>query len=259
MGGGGEGRLWHDVWSSADGVEWRREVEHAEWSPRHLYSSLVVHGDRLWLIGGGANNYHPFRGYRDVWVTSDGRHWECACDEGPWPARIWGSATSYAGRLWFLTGFRAEPTWNNFDDVWYSADGATWQPFPSPQVWSPRHEVSPYVHAGALWVVAGNAWPLMNDVWRLRLAGLCFLSQPLIEEYAEAEYRYYARADFGPVGAPVRYRLATGPAWLALDAASGLLRGRAPASPGEHPVVLEAHAGAATATQAFSVHVIPAP
>jgi hypothetical protein len=32
---------------------------------------------------------------------------------------------------------------------------------------SPRHEPTVYVYKGSVWVVAGNSWPLMNDVWRL--------------------------------------------------------------------------------------------
>ena len=36
-------------------------------------------------------------------------------------------------------------------------------------MFSPRHEVTSYVFGGSLWVVDGNMWPLMNDVWRLTL------------------------------------------------------------------------------------------
>jgi hypothetical protein len=32
---------------------------------------------------------------------------------------------------------------------------------------SPRYEVTAYVHENSLWVVAGNSWPLVNDVWKL--------------------------------------------------------------------------------------------
>ena len=44
-------------------------------------------------------------------------------------------------------------------------------------MFSPRHEVTPYVFQGSLWVVGGNMWPLMNDVWRL--------SQPAGQESAK--------------------------------------------------------------------------
>jgi hypothetical protein len=51
----------------------------------------------------------------------------------------------------------------------HGAAVAVWQEYRSDPMFSPRHEVSPYVYKGSLWVVAGNSWPLMNDVWRLTL------------------------------------------------------------------------------------------
>ena len=82
---------------------------------------------------------------------------------------MWNTALVYRNRMWLIGGFRAEPTWNNFQDVWYSADGATWKQMPSPRIWSPRHELSAYTFQDKIWVVGGNAWPLMNDVWSLNL------------------------------------------------------------------------------------------
>ena len=53
---GNNDSLRNDVWSSADGIQWRQETEHAPWSPR-AYHQAVVLGDRLWVMGGG--NYVP--------------------------------------------------------------------------------------------------------------------------------------------------------------------------------------------------------
>ena len=41
--------------------------------------------------------------------------------------------------------------------------------FQSASMWSARHEPTVYVFDKSLWVVAGNMWPLMNDVWKLTL------------------------------------------------------------------------------------------
>lgn len=75
---------------------------------------------------------------------------------------------SLADRLWIIGGFdnvhRA-----NFDDVWWTDDGIKWQRLDTKTKFSPRHEVTAYVHDNSLWVVAGNSWPLMNDVWKLTL------------------------------------------------------------------------------------------
>ena len=57
----------------------------------------------------------------------------------------------------------------NFDEVWWTEDGLKWQRLDTKTRFSPRHEVTAYVHDNSLWVVAGNSWPLMNDVWKLTL------------------------------------------------------------------------------------------
>ena len=238
LGGAGRG-MRNDVWSSADGEHWTQETPEAPWSPRMVFSNLVVHRDRLWLIGGGIQGYQPFKAYRDVWSSPDGVHWEQATDAAPWPGRIWTSCATYRDRIWLLGGFRAQPTWNNFDDVWYSPDGVQWSQLPTDHIWEPRHEISALVFDDSLWVIAGNAWPLKNDTWRLHIDGMCFLSRPVLEEYIGTEYRYEAHADFHADGGPLRYRLIESPDWLSIDAASGCVRGRAPAS-GDYPVEIEA-------------------
>jgi hypothetical protein len=257
LGGKSAGALHSDIWSSADGVEWTLEVERAPWSPRQVFSMLAVHQEQLWLVGGGITTYHPFKAYREVWRSSDGRQWTKVLDEAPWPGRIWSTVIPYRGRLWLLGGFRAEPTWNNFADVWYSADGAEWRELPCPEIWSARHELSAYAHEGRLWVVAGNAWPLTRDVWCLEIPGLCFLTSPVVEEFVGAQYRYRARADFNASAEPVRYRLVAGPGWLKVEAESGLVWGTPP-EVGAVAVEIEARDSAGeTARQRYTLHLLP--
>jgi hypothetical protein len=94
-------------------------------------------------------------------------------------------------------------------------------------------------------------------VWTLRADCLTFITQPVIEEFVGTRYRYRAVADFGVAGLPVRYRLTRGPAWLALDAATGLLEGTPPAE-GDFAVELEAADSTGTlAVQSFTLHVTP--
>ena len=57
----------------------------------------------------------------------------------------------------------------NLADTWCTGDGKNWRPVVSETCWTPRHEPTVYVFDGSLWVVGGNTWPLMNDVWRLAL------------------------------------------------------------------------------------------
>jgi len=239
IGGAGNDRKCNDVWSSTDGVNWKLELEHAPWSPRQLHDNVVVFNNRIWVIGGGIQNYHPFRAYTDVWSSPDGIHWDQHTDDAPWPARIWASCVVYRNRLWLIGGFRAEPAFQNFDDVWYSADGSTWHRFHAHPIWSPRHEISPYVYKDKLWLVAGNAWPLMNDVWQLDIPGMSFVTEPVVEDFPGVQHTYRAHADFHASCGPVTYRMTQGPHWLAIDANTGCLRGISPDA-GEYPITLAA-------------------
>ena len=256
-GGGGSGHL-NDIWSSTDGVTWTEMTPSAPWSRRMLWDSLAVLDDKLWLIGGGLGGYHPFRVYNDVWCSADGVDWKLVTDSAAWPARMWHSCAAYAGRLWLFGGFQAEPEWVNFDDTWYSADGETWQQFPSPSHWSPRHEISVYGFGDKLWVVGGNAWPLQNDVWSLCIDGFAFITQPPVEQYAGTLYRYDARADFHRDAGPLVYRLAQAPDWLEIDPVGGRITGTPPA-PGTVELCIEATSerGGEKAEQRFSLEVLP--
>lgn len=254
----GEQRL-NDIWSSEDGVNWKQEVENAPWSPRQLFSNVVVKDNKLWVIGGGITNYAPFKGYRDVWVSEDGVNWKEVTDEAPWPGRIWSSCVVYNNRIFLLGGFRAQPVWENLGDVWYSNDGKEWHELKTENVWEARHEHSDYVFDGKLWVVAGNKWPLLNDVWSLEINGLTFLTQPVVQEYAGMRYRYQARADFNKSGQAVQYRSAKLPAWLRLNAQTGVLTGTPPQS-GKYDIEIEAFDAAGESTkQSFSIEVTPLP
>ena len=257
LGGRKGSEVYNDVWSSSDGVNWTCEIKEAPWSRRHFFGALVVaFKEKLWILGGAIQAYHPFRAYTDVWSSSDGRNWTKTAD-GPWPPRMWNTAVVYRDRVWLIGGFRGEPTWNNFNDVWYSSDGVEWKQMPSPRIWSPRHELSAYVFKDKIWVVGGNAWPLMNDVWSLEIPGFVFLSQPPIEEFVGCPYAYRAVADFNSGGRPVRYRLAAGPKWLSVEAETGWVRG-VPPETGDFPVVIEASDGAGEVIrQSFTIHVIP--
>jgi hypothetical protein len=52
----------NDVWSSSDGVQWKRETVNASWHARDLHS-CVAFNNRLWIMGGGSTEGN----YNDVW------------------------------------------------------------------------------------------------------------------------------------------------------------------------------------------------
>lgn len=259
LGGQLGSELFNDVWCSEDGVTWTQVTEHAGWSPRQLFSNVVVKDGKIWVIGGGITKYQPFRAYQDVWCSEDGVNWENVTKHAPWPARIWSSCVVYHNRIFLLGGFRSQPTWQNFGDLWYSSDGKDWHALETESCWSARHETSAYVLHGKLWVVAGNPWPLFNDVWSLEIPGLTFLTQPVIEEYAGSLYIYRARAEFNRSLAPIRYRLKTAPPWLIIDEVTGVVSGVPPVGQcGEYEVELEAFdSQGETAQQTYTLFVQP--
>ncbi len=163
---GDETSLKNDVWSSADGKEWRQETARAPWSPR-AYHAAVVHDDKLWVIGGG--NYVPeYHALNDVWCSSDGVHWERVTQDAPWSPRLWFSAVTYRDRIWVLGGWSDRPS-KNWGDVWYSRDGARWTQLRSNVAWKERHEHSAYVFKDRIWVAGGHAQPLSSEVWSLEV------------------------------------------------------------------------------------------
>ena len=163
---GDESHLRNDVWCSADGAKWALATDIAPWAARAYHCALAF-DDKIWIFGGG--NYLPsYTGLNDVWSSSDGVNWTQVTDHAAWPPRIWFSAVEYRNCMWVLGGWSNDPS-KNWNDVWYTADGVNWKELKTPTIWSERHEHSAYVLDDKIWVVAGNVWPLVNDVWQLRL------------------------------------------------------------------------------------------
>ncbi len=163
---GDDNSLKNDVWSSADGKEWRLETAHAPWSPR-AYHGTVVHDNKLWVFGGG--NYVPkYQALNDVWCSADGVTWEQVTKSAPWSPRLWFSSVVYRDRLWVLGGWSNHPS-KNWGDVWYSRDGKQWTPLRSQVIWKARHEHSAYVFQDKIWVAGGHAQPLSSEVWSLAI------------------------------------------------------------------------------------------
>lgn len=60
-----------DVWSSADGKNWKLETAHAAFGPRWFHQAVVYNG-AMWVIS-GANNSVPV--FSDIFSSTDGVNW----------------------------------------------------------------------------------------------------------------------------------------------------------------------------------------
>lgn len=165
----GSGR---DVWSTTDGVEWTQVTSDAPFGRRYG-SAVATFGGKLWLMGGAMSfqsdppeqGYAAYTTFNDVWCSEDGATWIRVLEHAPWPVRMWTVAREYAGRLWLIGGY-ANRVKDNLGDIWCTTDGRDWANVPPPADYLSRHEPTIYVFDNSFWIVAGNHWPLLNDVWR---------------------------------------------------------------------------------------------
>jgi len=117
------GTQFNDVWSSADGRQWRRELASAPWAPRWGHAVFAL-SDRLWVIGGLAS-VSPIVNLNDIWSSPDGKQWTRVLADAPWRGRhVW--ATTVHGNRMFLIGGATDGS-GSYQDVLSSADGIHWR------------------------------------------------------------------------------------------------------------------------------------
>lgn len=116
----GQESYFRDVWSSADGVEWRLESAEAPWEGRH-WAATAVYGGRLWLASGWRfdDNFaeREWGNRRDVWSSADGRNWDFEGD-APWSARHAPLFWTAPDGLWLSSGYAGGGRNRLYNDVW---------------------------------------------------------------------------------------------------------------------------------------------
>ena len=152
----------NDIWSSSDGLHWKRETTAAAWSPRER-ANVVVFGDALYLLGA--------QGQADVWRSDDGVDWTELSPATEWKPRNDYGAAAFENKLWVYGGWEGRPT-NALNDVWYSADGMTWVRQVEHAPWGPRSPRT-IVYKDKLWIFSGkhtggkDSWG--GDIWTMSL------------------------------------------------------------------------------------------
>ena len=94
-----------EVWSSADGKDWRCAATRVPWHPRQ-YHETAAFDDRLWVLEGWNQENR-----NDVWYSEDGVLWH-ELPRTPWVPRHAASVFVFDNALWLVAG-------NHFGrDVW---------------------------------------------------------------------------------------------------------------------------------------------
>ena len=165
-----------NIWKSEDGINWHLVTDSAPYG-RRSNSAVVRFKDKIFLMGGWTQTpndppeggYSNFTSFNDVWWSVDGKTWERVIEHAPWSPRVWHKAVVYNGKLWMLGGFSNVDA-ENLNDVWVTEDGINWTEMKFDKIWAPRHELSTCIFQDNLYIIAGNTWPVVNDVWKLMLS-----------------------------------------------------------------------------------------
>jgi len=97
--------FYNDIWSSSDGINWERHLEHAPWIARQ-YHDVAVFDDNMWILEGWNRENR-----NDVWYSPDGTEWH-ELPNTPWLPRHAASVFVYKNALWMVAGNNMMP------DVW---------------------------------------------------------------------------------------------------------------------------------------------
>ena len=133
---------------------WKLQNRTSSWSPRDS-AGLVLHDERLWLIGGTAADNKS--SLADCWSSPDGLNWSREIDQARWSSTIQPMTASFAGRLWRMGGFIPHSeTLVGSAEVWASPDGQGWQRINEQAPWIERGGGTLIAFNEKLWLLGGS-------------------------------------------------------------------------------------------------------
>ena len=174
-----KGRLWFfwrdEIASSADGITWRAEGK-GRYGPRSSYG-VIANKDWIYVLGGALHNennpkeksYPTQTSVNDVWRSADGKVWTRLVKHAGWSPRKWPGVVAHNNKLYLFGGFD-NLVGDNIGELWESEDGANWKRVVTDHEPSSRHWPSLFSSGEYLILAAGNGWPVINDVWKIKLA-----------------------------------------------------------------------------------------
>ena len=178
----GASTIWADVWVSDDaGASWKEilDTDAAGHWPARAYFQAVTKGGDMYVLGGQDFQEPPVPSnfYNDVWRSSNGVDWEQLTADAGWAARAGSRAVTFKGEIYIFGGsvnddpeiVGGPPQRIYFNDVWKSADGATWTEMTPEAPWEKRAGAVVVVKDDFMFLLGGEAGfvgPYFNDVWR---------------------------------------------------------------------------------------------
>lgn len=144
-----------DVWSSADGISWTRNIIEDGFSKREAVTALNYDG-KLWVIGGnGVGSFGALGSpLRDVWSSTDGINYDSINANPEFPARTAPAAVVFDNKMWLIGGADGGGVFLN--DVWSSTNGVTWTQESAAAGFPVRKAASAFVFNEKLFLLGGE-------------------------------------------------------------------------------------------------------
>lgn len=161
---GNETYWYNDIWSTVNGVNWVREVESAEFSPR-AFHEVVEYNNSLYLIGGeeGVGTGGALHFKRDVWKSDDGVNWTKLVDLAPFLGQ--GQSIVFANKIWMV----GDSSYSGESKIYSSTDGVNWDLELEVSPFGSRQEQGVYVWQNKLFIAGGmgegGSDNLLADIW----------------------------------------------------------------------------------------------
>jgi len=141
-------------------MQWLEVNSNAPWAARDDHTSIAFNNE-LWVIAGQGNGL-----LNDVWYSSNGANWNEATGNAAFSPRDGQTSLVYNNLMWVIGGQGTGGNSDDFNDVWYSSNGADWTEATGNAAFSPRWLLSSVVYDNKMWVIGGaSPSSSLNDVW----------------------------------------------------------------------------------------------
>jgi hypothetical protein len=115
----------NDVWSSADGINWKQALKHAPFASRYGHGSAVFNNGIV-VLGGFNDAVGKQQTYNDVWRTTNGIDWKCLSEAAPFSKEHFHTVITFDNRLWAIGGYNKQDGTDRFTDIFFTVDGSSW-------------------------------------------------------------------------------------------------------------------------------------